>query len=356
MFYKELTDKKKAVREFIREHPNATYREIKKNLHIKVEKVYKNGIKGAFLDAGINLPRTFDKKTKEEKRKLIIEFIKKNPKASTSTIRKEFRINNSSVFSSIKRAYKEAGINYPREESYQLTPNEKRNRILEMIKDNPNSTIQELSKATKTNLYHLFKNLDEVYDKAGVKRIGLGKKRKIRKKEEIIRFIQKNTLATQREINKNCKTKVQEIFDYGIFEAYKQAEVNYPYERLKVHGSAVKEIKRRAKQFEEVIAVKLSGYGHVNRLVKTSRGIVDIIFERKDKKAIIEVKDYLIKEISFSEVKQLNKYLEDCDCNLGFLICHNKPQKDRFLIGKNKIILLSEFELNQIPHIIDMGS
>ena len=70
-----------------------------------------------------------------------------------------------------------------------------------MIRNNPNSTIQELSEKVKTNLYHLFKNLDEAYDLAGIKRIGLGKKRKLRKKEKIIHFIQNNPLATQREIN-----------------------------------------------------------------------------------------------------------------------------------------------------------
>jgi hypothetical protein len=123
-----------------------------------------------------------------------------------------------------------------------------------------------------------------------------------------------------------------------------------------MHGSATKKIKDRANNFEELIAIKLSGYGYVNRLMKTRRGIADIVFERKNKKAVIEVKDYLAKEISFSEVKQLNRYLEDCDCYLGFLICHSKPKKDKFLIGKNKIIVLGESELVQIPQIMDMGS
>lgn len=50
---------------------------------------------------------------------------------------------------------------------------------------------------------------------------------------------------------------------------------------------------------------------------------------------------------------QLNKYLEDCGCNLGFLICHNKPKKDKFLIGKNEIFILDKEELNKIPNLID---
>jgi len=57
------------------------------------------------------------------------------------------------------------------------------------------------------------------------------------------------------------------------------------------------------------------------------------------------------KEISISQVKQLNKYLEDIKCNLGFLICHKKPKKDKFLMGKNKIFILNKFELNKIPNL-----
>ena len=52
-------------------------------------------------------------------------------------------------------------------------------------------------------------------------------------------------------------------------------------------------------------------------------------------------------------MNQLNKYLEDCNCNLGFLICIKKPQKDRFLIGKNKIFILEASEISKIPELID---
>jgi hypothetical protein len=118
----------------------------------------------------------------------------------------------------------------------------------------------------------------------------------------------------------------------------------------------LKRIRNRAKTFEEEIAIKLSGYGKVNRLVKTKRGFADVILERKNKKVIIEIKDYKDKEISISQVMQLNRYLEDCECNLGFLICHNKPKKDKFLIDKNTIFILDKEELNQIPNLMDSGT
>lgn len=122
---------------------------------------------------------------------------------------------------------------------------------------------------------------------------------------------------------------------------------------MRLYGTAQKHIKKRAENFEKDISRRLSKYGNVNRLVKTKRGVADIILERKGNKIIIEVKDYQAKNISISQVKQLNKYLEDCNCNFGLLICRNKPKKDRFLIGENKIFLLDDTEIYKVPHLID---
>ena len=60
-------------------------------------------------------------------------------------------------------------------------------------------------------------------------------------------------------------------------------------------------------------------------MIKIKRGFADIILE-KNKKVIIEVKDYKNKEISISQIKQLNNYLGYSNSNLGFLICHKKPK------------------------------
>jgi len=101
------------------------------------------------------------------------------------------------------------------------------------------------------------------------------------------------------------------------------------------------------------LELSLIGFCKVNRLVKTKRGFADIIFERKGKKAIVEVKDYQNKDISISQVKQLNKYLEDCNCKIGFLICHNKPKKDKFLIGKNKLFILTKDEIDKTVNLLN---
>jgi len=193
----------------------------------------------------------------------------------------------------------------------------------------------------------------EAYKEAGVEEVKGSSKIRNRKKKEIIDFIKNNPKATQRDLNSNCRTHVQSLFKGGIYEAYKRAKVSYPYERIKVYGVVIKDIKRRAREFEDRIVLKLSGYGKVNRLVKSKRGFADAVLERKGKKAIVEIKDYQSHKISLSEAKQLNKYLEDFECKLGFLVCSKKPKKDKFLIGNNRIYVLEESELKNIPSIIE---
>ena len=59
--------------------------------------------------------------------------------------------------------------------------------------------------------------MSDIYKKAGIKKIKQGEKIRKRKTKQIIEYIKNNPLATQREINNACKTKVQEIFPGRIF-------------------------------------------------------------------------------------------------------------------------------------------
>ncbi|HJX51006.1 MAG TPA: hypothetical protein VJ438_06100 [Candidatus Nanoarchaeia archaeon] len=346
------SDKRSIVFNYLRKNPEATYNEIRKGTKLHPERIFKKGLKEAFEEAGIKSPRNFERKTKDERRKIVIDYIKKNPKAGGHTIAKKTKINPSNVFKSIKEAYEKAGIKYPRRID-KRTKKEKINLIIKLVRENPIITIPEIMEKLHVNPYKFFKNVDEIYRRAGIEKINGSKKWRIKKQRDVLNFIKQNPLATQREINLSCKTHVQDLFKKGIFEAYKKAGINFPFERLKLYGVGLKEIRKRAKDFESEIAIKLTSYGKVNRLVKTRRGIADIILERKGKKAVIEIKDYQSKDISNSQIKQLNKYLEDSGCCLGVLICRNKPRKDKFLINKNRIIILDETELGKICEFID---
>ena len=343
-------EKREIIINYIKNNPKTTHRDIKKKTKLHVSRAFKS-LEEAFTLAGIKAPRTFKIKTKEEKRKIIVDFIKKHPLVGGQIIAKETKINPSNVFNNIREAFESAGIAYPRETDNR-SKMQKKEQIIKMVRENPLASIEEITKKVRTQPYKIFRNINEIYKEAGVNPIKKRDKWKLKKQQEVIEYIKKNPIATQREINKACKTHVQITFKRGVFEAYEKAEIKFPYERLKLYGVGIKKIRDRAKSFEDEMAIKLSGYGKVNRLVKTKRGFADIIFERQDKKAIIEVKDYRDKEISISQVNQLNKYLEDCNCNLGILICHNKPQKDSFLIDKNKIFILDKEELDKIPIIM----
>ncbi|MFH1359283.1 MAG: restriction endonuclease [archaeon] len=350
-----ITKNREKIIRFVRANPSATDRLIRNKLKLHPNRYFK-GMEEIFKTAKVKYPRSFKRKTKEEKRKIIIDLIRKNPKIGGHTIRKKTKINIDRIFESIKEAYEEAEVKYPRKESYDRSPNEKRKEIIKVIKENPYLTLLTLQKKVRIkNIYRLFKDLDEIYEKAGIKKVSQGEKIRNRKIKNVINFIKKNPLATQREINSVCRTHVQYLFNRGIFEAYEKADVKYPYERTRLYGTALKEIKKRAKDFEKEMAIKLLGYGKVNKLIKTKRGVVDIILERKKEKIAIEIKDYKNKEVSFSQVKQLIKYMEDLDTNYGILICHKKPKKDKFIIGKNKIFILEKQELDKIPNLIDKG-
>lgn len=348
--------KKEKVIEFIKKHPKATYRKIREKIHIKVPDIFYGGMAEAFKEAKIRPPRTFLRKSKEEKKQILISYIRAHPKVGGHTIRKDTKINFFSIFNSTKEIFDAAEVDYPRKEIYQTSPDEKRKMIIKSIKRNPLLTIPEISKKVNTNPYHLFKDIHEIYRAAGMKPIQGQEKRRAKKQQEVIHFIKNNPLATQREINNSCRTHVQLTFKQGIFEAYKKAGIPFPYTRLKLYGVGIKDIRKRAKKFEDNIAIRLSGYGKVNRLVRTSRGIADIVLERKGRKVIIEVKDYCAKDISTSQIEQLYRYLEDTNCSLGFLICRKKPKKDTFLMGQKQVVILTEKELKLIPNIIDGGA
>ena len=356
MLKTSLEEKKKIIIDHIKENPKTTYVQIRKNTHLHPERIFKEGLKEAFREAGIKEPRNLERKNKEQRRKIIIEYIKKHQLAGGQNIQKDTKINIKSAFENTKKAFEAAEVHYPREKFLRLinkNKEEKIKEVIELIKKEPNTTIEEIREKLSINPYKIFKNINEIYKLAKIEEIPRHKKRALRKKETVLRYINNNPSATQREINKNCHTRIQGLFQEGIFGAYKKAGINFPFERLKLHGSAINEVKQRANNFEEEIAKKLSCYGNVLRLVKTKRGVADIILERKDKKIIIEVKDYLNKEISIHEIKQLNKYLEDFNTEIGFLICHTKPPKDKFLIGKNKIIIIEAHNLGKIIEILD---
>jgi len=176
MLKNNLEQKRREITDFIKSNPKATYKLIREKLKTHPERFFKS-LEEAYNLAGIIPPRSFKIKTPDEKRKIIIEYIKSHPRAGGHTIRKETKINLLTLFKGIKEAYKKAGIEYPREESYKKPVNEKKKEIIRIIKENPQTTINELMKEIRTNPYRFYKSIDEIYRAAGIKRLSGNSKR-----------------------------------------------------------------------------------------------------------------------------------------------------------------------------------
>ena len=171
MYYKNLDTKKKKIRRFIRAYPTTTYKEIKKVLHIKLEKVYAGGIREAFSDARIGPPRNFKRMSKEEKKDIIINYIRKNQTVGGHKIRKDTKINFLSIFKNTEEAYNVAGIKYPRKDFVRLIKRQaetKRMKILQLLRENPLLSLDVIGKLTKCHPYSLFLNTKQIYEKAGI--------------------------------------------------------------------------------------------------------------------------------------------------------------------------------------------
>ena len=193
----EINNKREIILNYIKNNPSATYKDLRKNIKLHPERIFKGGMAEIYREAGINSPRTFERNSDEKNKQIIIDYIKKHPGVGLQTILKETKRNPSNHFKNIKEAYEIAGVFYPRSESYKKSPGEKRNEIIKLIRKNPEMTIPELEKKTKIrSIYRLFKNFKDAYEKAGVKKITSGEKIRNRKIKDVIVYIKNNQLAT----------------------------------------------------------------------------------------------------------------------------------------------------------------
>jgi len=333
--YKNLKEKQNEVILYIKTHENATTKEIKLRTGIKVEKAFKYGIREAYKLSGVELPKHLLKRNKDSCKKLAINYVKKNPNCTVSEIRSKLNINVWRLFGGVNNLFKEAKVPYPRKKKYEKL----RKMVINIIKENPYITSQEIYEKIGVNLYNIFKNMQEVYELANVRPVSFREKRKIKKQNKITSYIIRHPGTTQWKINKNCKTHVQELFDGGIREAFEKAGIEYPESRRILYGTANFSIKRRSLIFQKRVVNLLKKFGKVNEQVRTKNGRVDVVFHYKKQIIPIEIKDYRSKPISKSEVRQMEKYLNDLNCKFGIIIS-SKGRRKEFKLNSNKIIKL----------------
>ncbi len=284
------------------------------------------------------------RRTREECRKLVIEYIKSNPTVTVDILEREIGVNISKLFGGIKNAFLEASIPYNRVLSNSAFNKTVLQDIIRDFKRSPLLTLEELQTKYKFGFYKHFKSFKGFCRKYNLLFISRHDKRTIKIQSKVIDYIKSHSDATQWEINRDCHTHVQKTFKGGIIEAYKKANVSYPFNRRKIYGCSDSRIRQRAIKFENTIFRKLEKLGRLERYVKTRNGIVDAVLET-DRKFIVEIKNYLAKPISNHEVRQLLNYMKALECKNGIIISSKKNNRNQYNIDGYNILVLTRNEL-----------
>lgn len=335
-----LDEKRRFIADYLKKHKTATTHEIKQATKIKVERVFRGGIREAYTLAKVRFPKHLQKRSRTECENLVIDYIISHREAKVSEIESKLGVNIRRLFGSIKNAYKEAKVEYTRASILE----NKKKAIISKLRGNPLYTEVELNRMFRTSIAKSFGNFKRLCRLAGVEFLK-HKKRRYKKQIEILDYIQKNPDATQWEINKNCHTHVQVTFEGGIREAFSKAGVEYPYHRRILYGTAKLSIKRRSLAFQKAITELLKEFGIVRSQVRTKNGVVDAILQYKNTNLPIEIKDYRVKPVSQSEIKQLLRYMEALGCGRG-LIISSKGTKKEFNINSKRISVVPAKDLD----------
>lgn len=107
----KLSKQREFIRNFIRQNPDCTYQDIKAATKIKIERIYKN-MREAYTDSGVPLSKSLRKRTKDEQKMAVIEFIRQNPSCTVLDIQKSTKANVSRLFGTMSRAYEMSYVQY----------------------------------------------------------------------------------------------------------------------------------------------------------------------------------------------------------------------------------------------------
>lgn len=111
----KLNKKREIVKQYIRNNLNCTYRDIRRDTKIKVERVYKN-MKEAYKDANVKVSKNLIKRSIKKQKRDVVNFIKNNPVCTVTEIKNKTKVNVHRVLGSIVNAYEAAGVKYPEKE------------------------------------------------------------------------------------------------------------------------------------------------------------------------------------------------------------------------------------------------
>lgn len=222
---------------------------------------------------------------------------------------------------------------------------ENRKKILfEYLRKNPNATYIQIKRDTKLKVERIFpRSMKDAFIAAGIPLSkSLRKRSRDQMLKEVIEFIGNNPHANTITIKKELGIDIPKTFK-RIKEAYKVAGVEY-IPNISVGGTALPEIRLRAINFEDEVTNFLGNKGKVIRKVKLKRKKqVDALFYYQTERYVIEVKNYIRKKITFSDIKQTLSYMKELNCKNG-LIIHTYP-KDEI-----DVFNLEDYQIKIVPY------
>ena len=140
-----IKEKREKVIVYIKNNPNCTYKEISRNLKIKMERINWK-MSDAFRNAGVPLSKNLKKRNLTKQKQAIIRFIKNNPKSTVTEIQNKTKTNIPRTFRSVLNAYKAAEVNYPKKE---ITDGVRNPQVISRCKKYETEIIETLAKIGK---------------------------------------------------------------------------------------------------------------------------------------------------------------------------------------------------------------
>jgi len=230
------------------------------------------------------------------------------------------------------------------------TIEEKKKILIGYIQKHPGCTSMDIKRNTKIKVERAYKSLKDAYGEAGVPLSKhLTKRSKEEQKNDVISFIKNNPNVTTSQIRDILMVNVPRVFG-TILVAYKEANVEYPQREI-TSGVRDPKVIKRCLAYEKRIVSILKELGEVKPKVRTSKGIVDCLFKYDDRNFVVEIKDFRGRNnITKSQIKQLIEYMRDLNIKEGLIICpkHSFPKRKNsrnLFIGDSKINIISEEDL-----------
>lgn len=245
------------------------------------------------------------------------------------------------------------------------TVKEKRKMLREYIRGHPQCTSRDIKRDTKIKIERVYNGLKSAYEDANIQLPPHLMRRNIKQqKEEVITFIRNNPEVTIPQIRDKLNVNIVRVFG-SIRNAYKEAGITYPNREINF-GVCDPQVMRRCLTYEKEVISILKGLGTVKPKVRTFNGIIDCLFECKNRCFVVEIKDFRARNnITMSQIKQLITYMKELNFKDGLLICPKssfpKRKNSRNLfIGSLRINILSEEDLrgrsiNQFLSSISLG-